>query len=152
MTNQLVMELDAAQSFLAAPHIGMLAVARRSGPPIASPVWYGYEPGGSITFFTGTQGRKSRKAELVETAGVLSLTVQREEFPYKYVTVEGSLVGSDRPPSPEQMLAIVGRYLPEEGARGFVEAELAHPGSGPVHFTVRPDRWLTFDFSDEDGS
>jgi hypothetical protein len=136
------------QEFLAEPRIAVLSVARGGDrPPHTTPVWYGYEPGGSITFFTGTQGRKSRKAALVETTGVLSLTVQREEFPYKYVTVEGSVVGWDRPPSAEQMLAIVRRYLPEEAAQGFVEAEVAHPGSGPVHFTVRPDRWLTFDFA-----
>ena len=121
-------------------------------PPHTTPVWYGYKPGGSITFFTGTQGRKSRKAGFIEMAGVLSLTVQREEFPYRYVTVEGSVVGLDSPPSAEQMLAIVGRYLPEEAAQGFAEAELAHPGSGPVLFTVRPDRWLTFDFTEEDES
>ena len=129
------------QEFLAEPRIAVLSVARGGDS---------YEPGGSITFFTGTQGRKSRKAALVETTGVLSLTVQREQFPYKYVTVEGSVVGSSSSPSAEQMLAIVGRYLPEEAARGFVEAELAHPGSGPVHFTVRPDRWLTFDFAEDE--
>lgn len=83
---------------------------------------------------------------------MLSLTVQREEFPYKYVTVEGSVVGSHRPPSAEQMLAIAGRYLPEGAAQGFVEAELAQPGTGPVLFTVRPDRWLTFDFAEGDES
>jgi len=136
------------QEFLAGPHIGVLSVAAGDDrPPHTTPIWYGYEPGGSITFFTGTQGRKSRKTGLIETAGVLSLSVQREEFPYRYVTVEGTVVGSDRPPSAEQMLAIVGRYLPEEAAQGFVEAELGHPGSGPVLFTVRPDRWLTFDFA-----
>ena len=136
------------QEFLAEPHIGVLSVAAGDDrPPHTTPVWYGYEPGGSITFFTGTQGRKSRKAEFIDTAGVLSLTVQRDEFPYKYVTVEGSVVGSDSPPSAEQMLAIVGRYLPEEAAQGFVEEELGHPGPGPVLFTVRPDRWLTFDFA-----
>jgi uncharacterized protein len=48
------------------------------------------------------------------------------------------------------MLAITGRYLPEEAAQGFVEAELAHPGPGPVLFTVRPDRWLTFDFAEDE--
>ena len=139
------------QEFLAGPHIGVLSVAAGDDrPPHTTPVWYAYEPGASITFFTGTQGRKSRKAGLVEQAGVLSLTVQREEFPYKYVTVEGTVVGSDRPPSAEQMLAIARRYLPEEAAQGFVEAELGHPGSGPVLFTVRADRWLTFDFAEDD--
>jgi hypothetical protein len=29
----------------------------------------------------------------------------------------------------------------------MVEAELGHPEAGPVLFTVRPDRWLTFDFA-----
>lgn len=141
------------QEFLAEPHIGVLSVAvGNDRPPHTTPVWYGYEPGGSITFFTETQGRKSRKARHIERAGVLSLTVQREEFPYKYVTVEGSVVGSHRPPSAEQMLAIAGRYLPEGAAQGFVEAELAQPGTGPVLFTVRPDRWLTFDFAEGDES
>jgi uncharacterized protein len=139
------------QEFLAEPRIGVLSVARgEDRPPHTTPVWYAYEPGGDLTFFTGTQGRNSRKAELVRKAGVLSLTVQREEFPYKYVTVEGSVIGLDSSPSAEQMLAIVGRYLPEEAAQGFVQAELAHPASGPLHFMVRPDRWLTFDFSDEE--
>src|SRR5215203_539423 len=70
------------QAFLAEPHIGVLSVAAGDDdrPPHTTPVWYGYEPGGSITFFPGTQGRKSRKAGFIETAGVLSLTVQREEF------------------------------------------------------------------------
>lgn len=124
------------QEFLAEPHIGVLSVsAGDDRPPHTTPVWYGYEPGGSITFFTGTPGRNSRKAGLIETAGVLSLTAQREVFPYKYVTVEGAVVGSESPPSAEQMLTIVGRYLPEEAAQRFVEVELAHPGSGP--YTLR---------------
>jgi uncharacterized protein len=139
---------DEREEFLTAPHIGVLSVAAGDGrPPHTTPVWYGYEPGGSITFFTGTQGRRSRKTGLIEAAGVLSLSVQQQEFPYKYVTVEGTVVASEQPPTAEQMLAIVGRYLPDEATQGFVEAELGHPGSGPVHFTVRPDRWLTFDFA-----
>src|SRR5215204_6747562 len=140
------------QEFLAEPHVGVLSVASDDRPPLTVPLWYGYRPGGDISFFTATQGRKARKTGLIQRAGVLSLCVQREEFPYKYVTVEGTVVGLDSPPSAEQMLAIVGRYLPEEAAQGFAEAELAHPGSGPVLFTVRPDRWLTFDFTEEDES
>jgi uncharacterized protein len=49
------------------------------------------------------------------------------------------------------MLAIARRYLPEDQAQGFVAAELEHPQSKLVVFTIRPDRWLTFDFSDEAG-
>jgi nitroimidazol reductase NimA-like FMN-containing flavoprotein (pyridoxamine 5'-phosphate oxidase superfamily) len=139
------------QEFLAEPRVGVLSVASDDDrPPLTVPLWYGYRPGGNITFFTGTQGRKARKTRLIEKAGVLSLSVQREEFPYKHVTVEGTVVQVDRPPSAEQMLAIARRYLPEEAARGFVKAELEHPSSELVLFTVRPDRWLTADFSEED--
>jgi nitroimidazol reductase NimA-like FMN-containing flavoprotein (pyridoxamine 5'-phosphate oxidase superfamily) len=140
------------QEFLAEPRVGVLSVASDDDrPPLTVPLWYGYEPGGDLTFFTGTQGRKARKTGLIERAGVLSLTVQREEFPYKYVTVEGTVIGADRPPTTEKMLAIARRYLPEEAARAFVEAELGRPESELVLFTVRPDRWLTADFSDVAG-
>ena len=141
------------QGFLAESRVGVLSIASDDGrPPLTVPVWYGYQPGGNLTFFTGTQGRKARKTRLIQKAGVLSLSVQRGEFPYKYVTVEGTVVGTDRPPSAEQMLAVVRRYLPEEMAQGFVAAELGNPGPELVLFTVRPDRWLTFDFGSEDGS
>ena len=140
------------QDFLAEPRVGVLSVAGDDGrPPLTAPTWYGYQPGGEITFFTGTQGRRARKTGLIERAGVVSLCVQRPEFPYRYVTVEGTVVRADRPPVAEQMLAIVRRYLPEGLARGFVEAELAHPGADLVLFTVRPDRWLTADFGEAAG-
>jgi uncharacterized protein len=138
------------QEFLAEPHVGVLSVASDDDrPPLTVPLWYGYGPGGNITFFTATQGRKARKTGLIRKVGVLSLCVQREEFPYKYVTVEGTVVEEDRPPSAEQMLAIARRYLPEEVAQWFVKAELGHPSSELVLFTVRPDRWLTADFTDD---
>jgi uncharacterized protein len=77
--------------------------------------------------------------------------VQREEFPYKYVTVEGTVVLTDQPPSAEQMLAIVRRYLPEEQAQAMVTGELEHPDRQLILYTVRPDRWLTVDFSGAKG-
>ena len=140
------------QEFLAEPHIGVLSVASDDDrPPLTVPVWYGYRPGGNASFFTGTRGRKARKIKLIQDSGVLSLAVQREKFPYRYVTVEGTVIQIDRPPSAEQMFAVVRRYLPEEAAQGFVKAELELPGSELVLFTIRPDRWLTADFTDEVG-
>ncbi len=140
------------QEFLAGHHVAVLSISRGARrPPHATPVWYAYEPGGEITFFTGTQGRRSSKAGLVRAAGAASVTVQREEFPYGYVTVEGTVVGEDRPPSVEQAFAVARRYMPEEQARGFVESEVGHPSGEFVLFTIRPDRWLTFDFSEGQG-
>ncbi|HEY7036557.1 MAG TPA: pyridoxamine 5'-phosphate oxidase family protein [Thermomicrobiales bacterium] len=139
---------EAREAFLAEPHIAAISVARDDDrPPLTAPFWYTYEPGGNLTFFTGTQGRKARKTALIEKAGVLSILDQKEQFPYKYVSVEGTVVRIDRPPSADQMLAIVRRYLPEEQTQGVVGAELANPGPDLVLFTIRPDRWFTADFS-----
>jgi len=140
------------QAFLAEPRVAVVSVAGDDGrPPLVTPTWYAYEPGGNITFFTGTQGRKARKKRLIAQAGVLTLSVQHGEFPYKYVTVEGTVVTTDQPPSAEQMLAVARRYLPEDDAQGFVQGELARPRAELILYTVRPDRWLTADFSDDAG-
>lgn len=120
-------------------------------PPLTVPVWYHCAPGSAITFFTGTQGRKARKSALIGKASVVSLLVQREEFPYKYVTVEGAVVRTDQPPTAEQMLAIVRRYLPEDQAQGLVAGELAVLSPTLELYTVRPDRWLAFDFGEQAG-
>jgi hypothetical protein len=45
-------------------------------------------------------------------------------------------------------LGIVSRYLPPQQAEGFVAAELGRPDSRVAVYTVRPDRWLSFDFGD----
>jgi PPOX class probable F420-dependent enzyme len=140
MTNQLVMELDAAQSFLAAPHIGMLAVARRSGPPIASPVWYGYEPGGDVVF---TIGRNSAKAKALRTAGVASMCVQREALPYAFVTVDGPVVVGDTAAGEGLRTSIAIRYLGEELAAGYIEST---KGSDNVLARLTPEHWRSNDY------
>ena len=139
------------EALLAEPRVGVVSVASDDGrPPLAVPIWYGYVPGGDLTFFSGTTGRKARKIELIRKAGAVSFVVQHDRFPYRYVTVEGPVISIDKPPSTEQMLRIVRRYLPEEQAQGFVQNELNRPTdeSELVLFTVRPERWLSFDFGD----
>ena len=137
------------EAFLNEPHIATICVAAgNSRPPLATPSWYHYRSGGDLTFFTGTQGRRARKTSLIERAGMVTVSVQTAELPYKYVTVEGTVVKADRPPSDEQMLAVVRRYMPEDMASQFVASELSDPSPTLVLYTVRPDRWLTGDFSD----
>jgi nitroimidazol reductase NimA-like FMN-containing flavoprotein (pyridoxamine 5'-phosphate oxidase superfamily) len=136
------------EAFLAEPRVAVLSVAGDGDrPPLTVPIWYHYQPGGNVTFFTGTQGRKARKIGLIERAGVVSLCVQQPQQPYRYVTVEGAVIDADRPPAAAQALAIARRYLPEEFAQGFVAAELERPASEWVLFTVRPERWLSLDFA-----
>jgi hypothetical protein len=138
------------EEFLAEPRPATVSVeADDERPPLTVPVWYAYEPGGNLSFFTGTGGQRARKIGLIDRSGAVSMCVQHQEWPYKYVTVEGTIVGADRPPSPDQMLAVAGRYMPEDVARGFVAEELGRPDSQLVLYTVRPDRWISFDFSED---
>ncbi len=130
------------QEFLAAKHVGVLSVsAADSRPPASVPIWYDYIPGGNIRISTGAS---SRKAKLIERAGAITLTVQHEEPPYQYVVVEGSVVDTTIPSPVEVREAIAIRYLGEEGGREFVRS-MGNVDS--VLFTIRPDRWLTADYS-----
>ncbi|MFW6075158.1 MAG: pyridoxamine 5'-phosphate oxidase family protein [Chloroflexota bacterium] len=139
----------AMQEFLAEPHIGVIGVVSDDGrPPLTVPLSYAYEPGGNLTFFTGTMGRRARKKRFIAQSGHISLCVQKEEFPYKYVTVEGTVIDTAEPPAEPEMLKIVRRYLPEEAARGMVRHELSIPDSELILYTVRPDRWSSMDFSE----
>jgi uncharacterized protein len=132
------------QEFLAAKHVAVLSVAATDGrPPASVPIWYGYTPGGDILINTGASARKSK---LIQRAGAVTLTVQQEEPPYQYVVVEGTVVDTTAPTPVEVREAIAIRYLGEEGGRAFVRSM---EGQSTVLFTVRPDRWITADFSDE---
>lgn len=89
-------------------------------------------------------GASSRKARLIERAGVVTLVVQREEPPYQYVVVEGRVVETTKPAPADLQEAIAIRYLGEEGGRAFVRSM---EGVEEVLFTIRPDRWLSADFT-----
>ncbi|MET0698088.1 MAG: pyridoxamine 5'-phosphate oxidase family protein [Mycobacterium sp.] len=132
------------QNFLADKHVGVLSVEATHGrPPASVPIWYGYTPGGDVLITTGAS---SRKARLIQQAGRVTLVVQREEPPYQYVVVEGTVVDVTSPTPLEVQNAIAIRYLGEEGGRAFVSGMGTTPS---VLFTVRPDRWISADYSDD---
>src|SRR5579884_3623698 len=83
------------ERFLEAKHVAVLSVAATDGrPPASVPIWYDYTPGGDIRISTGAG---SRKAKLIERAGAVTVVVQREEPPYQYVAVEGTVVDTTEP-------------------------------------------------------
>jgi PPOX class probable F420-dependent enzyme len=141
MANPLVMERDAAQSFLAAPRIGMLAVARSAGPPIASPIWYAYEPGGEVVF---SIGRKSAKAKALRAAGVATLYVQSEQIPYAFVTVDGRVVVGDTAAAEEVRTRLAIRYLGDELGAAYIEST---KGGDSVLVRLTPEHWRSNDYS-----
>jgi PPOX class probable F420-dependent enzyme len=130
------------QEFLADKHVGVLSVATADGrPPASVPIWYDYVPGGNIRINTGAS---RRKAKLIHRAGAVTLVVQREELPYQYVVVEGTVVDAATPSPVDAREAIAVRYLGEKGGRQFARGM---DGKDSVLFTVRPDRWFSADYS-----
>ncbi|GAA3807152.1 pyridoxamine 5'-phosphate oxidase family protein [Amycolatopsis tucumanensis] len=136
-----VMTASEREDFLAGVHIGVLAVERDGRAPLAVPIWYDYRPGGDVLLW---MERGTVKEKLARKAGRLSLTVQNENWPYKYVTIEGPVVANDDPPTREEALAITARYLPEPDARAYVDDAL---GEKSLLVRVRPEKWLSNDQS-----
>lgn len=136
-----VMTAGEREAFLAEVHIGVLAVSREGRAPLAVPVWYDYQPGGEMLILTK---RDAVKYKLIRAAGRFSLAVQSENWPYRYVTAEGSVVANDVLPTTEQSLAIVSRYLPADDAAALMNGAL---GQDLVLVRMRPEKWLSNDQS-----
>jgi PPOX class probable F420-dependent enzyme len=131
------------EHFLAGLHVGVLAIERADGPPLAVPVWYSYEPGGDVEVLTSASSLKGR---LVAAAGRASLCAQQEELPYKYVTVEGAaaIVALDADASRAATLPMAIRYLGEEMGRGYAADSV---GPDDVVIRLRPERWFSVDYA-----
>src|SRR5262245_53789442 len=106
------------EAFLADVHVGVLTVYVGEGRgPLATPVWYNYQPGGLVSINTGAG---SGKARAIAAAGRFSLCAQDEAPPYKYVTVEGPAV--IEPAELADRVSIARRYLGTEGGDTWIAA------------------------------
>lgn len=131
------------EEFLAGLHVGVLSVAAGDGRgPLSIPVWYSYQPGGTVNVSTG---RSTRKARAIEAAGRFTLCTQDERPPYKYVTVEGPAV-IEESNAPER-LEIARRYLGPDGGDAFVAARPASPDDVLIRMT--PERWVSVDYGSD---
>lgn len=131
------------EAFLADVHVGVVAIAEPGRGPLAVPIWYAYEPGGDVRFVTA---RGSRKGKLIAQATRLSLCAQTETPPYKYISVEGPIVGRDAADIERDLRPLARRYLGPKGGDEYIEGSRAeHSDNMLVRF--RPERWLTVDYS-----
>lgn len=130
------------EAFLAAVHVGVIAVERADRAPLSVPIWYGYSPGGEVLLWTEAGSLKER---LIRVAGRFSITAQDEQPPYRYVSTEGN-VTTIEPATREVVQAIATRYLGDEAGAAFAEQNLT-PTS--VVIRMRPQRWLSTDYSKE---
>jgi PPOX class probable F420-dependent enzyme len=139
------MSVEERDAFLSDLHIGVLAVERADGPPLAVPVWYIYEPGGELWLLTEPESVKGR---LVTAAKRFSLCVQTETPPYSYVSVEGA--ATITPADLDQhSRPLAHRYLGEKDGEEYVVSGLNRPQ--PIRVAMRPEKWWTVDYSKRGG-
>lgn len=130
------------QEFLAALHVGVISIERVDGPPLAVPIWYGYEPGGLVWVITGADTLKGR---LLDAARRFSLCAQTEEPPfYKYVSVEGPIVDVAPADLEADRRPLAHRYFGADLGDAYIAG--TQEGS-PLKFSMRPTRWWSVDYS-----
>ena len=125
-------------AFLAAVHVGALAIDHPGHGPLALPIWYQYEDGQVIIGMDGG----SLKAKLLRAAGRATMTVQTETAPYQYVSVEGPVVISAEQ---RDDLSMATRYLGPEMGKWYADTNPSTSASVVARLT--PERWRTSDFA-----
>jgi nitroimidazol reductase NimA-like FMN-containing flavoprotein (pyridoxamine 5'-phosphate oxidase superfamily) len=138
MSNRMTQEQR--EQYLSAVRIGVLSVGRPGREPLTIPVWYDYKDGAVV--FTSADG--SKKNDLLREAGLASLCVHNESWPYSYVTVEGPVTLRERSAQDVEDMAI--RYLGLKHGREYASSI----GWGGVLAELTPERWLTVDYSNAD--
>jgi len=136
-------------AFIAEVRIGLLSL-NDPDPiprgPLSSPVWYDHDADrNAIWFLTQTT---SRKGKLIAIDTPLTLTMQTETAPYRYVSVEGLVSAIEPYDLAGDLLAMASRYLGAEGGRNYVDNDRAgwNPATS-IKVTMTPRRWLSVDYS-----
>ena len=140
----LTMTKTVREAFLAELHVGMISIADPDRGPLTVPIWYDYEPGGELWILTA---RSSRKGRLLDKVERISLCVQTETPPYKYVSVEGPITSIGPSEVETHGRPMAHRYLGPDFGDRYIEATGAEGGVDNVLIKMRPERWLTTDYS-----
>jgi PPOX class probable F420-dependent enzyme len=135
----LQMSTTEREAFLADLHVGVLAVERADGPPLVTPVWYRYEPGGTVEIWTDPSSVKGR---LLAAAGRATLCAQRENLPYAYVAVDGPVTFGDASDDVRRDIAV--RYLGTELGQTYLDS---NPAGDSSLVRLTPERWHSVDYS-----
>ena len=124
------------EAFLADVHVGVLAVDEPGRGPLNLPIWYLVD--GEEIVISMTRG--SLKARLLEAAGRATMTIQTEDPPYKFASIEGPVTVG---PAAHDPLELASRYLGPELGRWYVDNQA---GEDNVNVRLRPEHWRTHDF------
>ena len=126
-------------AFMAEPHVGVIAIEAAGRAPLTVPIWYAWHADGVLGFWMdGT----SRKVRLLRQVGRLSFCVQRDARPYRYASVEATVLGITPIDWSAELTPLVSRYLDPEGARAYLEALGGPEGiAGDVYVRALPTHW-----------
>ena len=138
----LAMTRQEREAFLADVHVGIISIPDEGRGPLTVPIWYAYDLGRELRVVTA---RASRKGRLLARAGRFSLCVQTETLPYKYVSVEGPIVAVEAADLERDRRPLARRYLGAAGGDAYTEYTRGTVGNVVVR--MRPERWLTVDYS-----
>ena len=134
------------KEFLEDVHVGVVSIPEPGRGPLAAPIWYDYKRGGELWFLTEKQ---SRKGCLLSESSRISLCAQDERPPYRYVTIEGPVVSIEPADLERDVRPMARRYLGIEGGDRYTETEGAPSIDDTVLVKVRPERWLSADYSED---
>jgi nitroimidazol reductase NimA-like FMN-containing flavoprotein (pyridoxamine 5'-phosphate oxidase superfamily) len=130
------------EAFLADLHVGIISIAHDGHAPLTVPIWYSYEPGGTVNVLTSPASLKGR---LLDQAKQFSLCAQTETAPYKYATVEGLVTARD-PATDDERRSMAHRYLGKELGDLYI-ASTADENADNVVYRMTPERWYTVDYT-----
>ena len=138
------MTVEEREAFLEKPWVAVISIPEPGRGPLTVPVWYLYEPGGDVCIWTGP---KTRKAHLLQTAKRISVCIQDQNPPYMYVSVEGPV--RIEPMNFERYVRPMAyRYFnPEMAERYLVDIGGAAGVANDILVRIKPERWLTVDYS-----
>jgi nitroimidazol reductase NimA-like FMN-containing flavoprotein (pyridoxamine 5'-phosphate oxidase superfamily) len=143
----LTMKKHEREAFLADVHVGIISISDEGRGPLTVPIWYAYDTEGDVQIMTG---RESLKGRLLARAGRFSLCAQTENPPYKYVSVEGPIISTEAADIERDLRPLARRYLGKEMGDRYVEETRNLPThANNVLIRMRPERWLTADYSKE---
>jgi hypothetical protein len=146
----LAMSVGEREAFLFAVHVAVISIPEPGRGGLTVPIWYGYAPGGSLWFVTDAD---SRKARLLAAAGCLSLCVQSERPPYKYVSVEGRVESIGPADLERDTRPLAHRYLGRKAGDQYIAATYGEGSAeGTVVVRVGLRRWLSLDYAKEGGA
>jgi PPOX class probable F420-dependent enzyme len=112
-----------------------LAVVRKDGSPLVTPVWFLVDSDGTIVF---TTGERTVKGRALERDPRVSICVEDDRPPFGFVRLDGVVELSDDPADLRSCaIRIAERYMGAERAQEFGERNSV---PGEIVVRVRPTR------------